>query len=78
MPLSALKHKIEMLSLEHQYALEVLKSKQKVELDALKNVCKHKYDDGQDATRAKGNQFHQYNVCEICLTQVYDSSPWGR
>jgi hypothetical protein len=66
MPVSTLKHKLEILDLEHKHAVELLKLKHTQERQELVKLCTHKYDDGTSAKNVKGDQREWYYECSIC------------
>ncbi|AMM44910.1 hypothetical protein SP15_112 [Bacillus phage SP-15] len=63
---SILKHKIDLLELEHKHKLEILQIQHEAELDALKSQCTHTYEDGSSSYEFFGTQRDSVDRCSIC------------
>lgn len=63
---SKLKHELELLDLNHKHELKLLEMKQKNEKNELLNSCTHRYEDGSSASSFRGNQYDNYQACDIC------------
>ncbi len=66
MSYSALKYEIDELTLRHQQEIDLLNLKYNRELAAIKNKCKHKYDDDSSAYVYSGTQRDSVATCQIC------------
>lgn len=70
MKYSELKYKLDLMEIEHKYALDHIKMKQELAKKQLLSSCKHTWDDGSSAKDTHGNQRDYWYVCAICGTSI--------